>query len=216
MVPLVRAGVLGAAFALVAACNRTPPEPAPIASVAPEAIARAVGSATAMAAKTTGARCLTPLASSPPTVPPPAGSACPPDPHPDTKMPVAEVSFPEAPRGDGGPPLRIDVELAMKADDVERGLMFRREMGDNHGMLFKLEGRRDHTFWMHNTCIPLDMMFIDDDGVIVGIVEAAAPLTDTTRSVGCPSSFVLEVNGGWARKRGIAPGQKVALPSAVR
>ena len=90
--------------------------------------------------------------------------------------------------------------------------MYRRSMADDRGMLFQLDGRRDHTFWMHNTCIPLDMMFVDDDGVIVGIVEGAAPLTDTTRSVGCPSSFVLEVNGGWTRKHGVKPGQKLTLP----
>jgi uncharacterized membrane protein (UPF0127 family) len=60
------------------------------------------------------------------------------------------------------------------------------------------------------------MMFIDDDGVIVGIVEGAAPLTDTARSVGCPSVFVLEMNGGWSRKRGVAPGQKITIPFSAR
>jgi uncharacterized membrane protein (UPF0127 family) len=134
------------------------------------------------------------------------------DPEPNLKMPIDEVSFPEARTG----ALRISVELAKTPHDIERGLMFRKTMADDRGMLFKLEPRRDHTFWMHNTCISLDMLFIDDDGVIVGIAEAAAPLTDTTRSVGCPSSFVLEVNGGWTRKRGVVPGQKMTLPASVR
>lgn len=126
-------------------------------------------------------------------------------------MPTADVTFEDAPSTP-----RITVELAKNPHDVERGLMYRRSMADDHGMLFHLDGRRDHTFWMHNTCIPLDMLFIDDDGVIVGIVEGAAPLTDTTRSVGCPSVFVLEVNGGWTRKRGVKPGQKIGIPFAAR
>ena len=126
-------------------------------------------------------------------------------------MAMAEVTFPDAP----GQP-RVEVELAKTTDDVEKGLMFRRSMADDHGMLFKLDGRRDHTFWMHNTCIPLDMLFLDDDGVIVGIVEGAEPITDTARSVGCPSVFVLEVNGGFTRKRGIKPGQKITIPFAAR
>jgi uncharacterized protein len=60
------------------------------------------------------------------------------------------------------------------------------------------------------------MMFVDDDGVIVGIVEGAAPLTESTRSVGCPSLYVLEVNGGFARKYGVQPGQRITIPDAAR
>lgn len=124
---------------------------------------------------------------------------------------MSEVTFPETP----GTP-RVEVEIAKNPHDVERGLMFRRSMSDDRGMLFTLDGRREHTFWMHNTCISLDMLFIDEDGLIVGIVEGAAPLTDTTRTVGCPSLFVLEVNGGWTRKRGVTPGQKITIPAAAR
>lgn len=193
--------------ALVAGCNRTPPEPAP--PVQAETSPRAEAKARPTAAPS---RCIVELPATAPEIPPPAAPpACPRDPEPDRRLPLAEVSFPEAPSAP-----RIDVELAKAPPDVERGLMFRRAMADDRGMLFKLDGRREHTFWMHNTCIPLDMLFIDDDGVIVGIVEGAAPLTDTTRSVGCPSVFVLEVNGGWARKHGVAPGQKIAIPFAAR
>lgn len=126
-------------------------------------------------------------------------------------MAVAEVTFPDAPKTP-----RIEVELAKTPHEVERGLMYRRSMPDDRGMLFKLDGRREHMFWMHNTCIPLDMLFVDDDGVIVGVVEGAAPLTETTRSVGCPSVFVLEVNGGWTRKHGVVPGQKITIPVSAR
>jgi uncharacterized membrane protein (UPF0127 family) len=89
-------------------------------------------------------------------------------------------------------------------------------MGEDHGMLFRLGERREHTFWMHNTCMPLDMLFVEDDGFVVGIVEGAEPLTDTTRSVGCQSSWVLEVNAGWARRHGVKPGQRMGIPAAAR
>ena len=94
--------------------------------------------------------------------------------------------------------------------------MYRRSMSDGQGMFFKLDRRRDQQFWMHNTCIPLDMLFIEDDGLIVGVVEGAAPLTDSVRSCGCPSSFVLEVNAGWVRKNGIKPGQRITIPFSAR
>jgi uncharacterized protein len=179
--------LLGATAPLSSGCSRTPPEPTPT---------------------TTATE---PQSAKPGVVRAADSAQCPPDPEPNVSMPMGEVSFPDAPSTP-----HVDVELAKNPHDVERGLMYRRSMADTHGMLFKLEGRRDHTFWMHNTCIPLDMLFVDDDGVIVGIVEGAAPLTDSVRSVGFPSSFVLEVNGGWTRKRGIKPGQKLTLPSSIR
>lgn len=126
-------------------------------------------------------------------------------------MPKATVSFPDA----AGTP-RIEVEIARTPHDIEKGLMYRRAMPDEHGMLFRLDERRDHTFWMHNTCIPLDMLFVDEDGTIVGIVESAPPLDDGTRSVGCPSTYVIEVNAGWCRRHGVKAGQRVGLPAAVR
>ncbi len=203
------AGVVLSGLLAVVGCSRTPPEPAPTVQ-ADTSTRKATVAAGAEA--TTGSRCIAQLPASAPKIPPPADPAhCPPDPEPNAKMPMSEVTFPDAPNTP-----RVEVELAKTPHDVERGLMFRRSMADDHGMLFTLDGRREHSFWMHNTCIPLDMMFIDDDGVIVGIVEGAAPLTDTTRSVGCPSVFVLEVNGGWTRKHGIVPGQKITIPFAAR
>jgi uncharacterized membrane protein (UPF0127 family) len=127
------------------------------------------------------------------------------------KLPVVEVSFEEA---EGAP--RVIAELAKTSHDIERGLMYRQTMGDDRGMLFRLPERRVHTFWMHNTCIPLDMMFVDDDGTVVGVVESAPTLDDGTRSVPCPSRWVLEVNAGWTRKHGVRPGQKMAIPDAAR
>lgn len=200
-------GTLG--LVALPACSRTPPEPTPTTSAQTAPKGASAGEGTA---EPSSDRCIAKLEKTPPVIPPPADSSrCPIDPEPNRTMPSAEVSFPDTPSTP-----RIDVEVAKSPHDVERGLMYRRSMGDDHGMLFRLDGRRDHTFWMHNTCIALDMLFVDDDGVIVGIVEGAAPLTESTRSVGCPSVFVLEVNGGWARKRGVAPGQKITIPFSAR
>lgn len=196
---------------VVSGCSRTPPEPEPAPRASAPDTRAAEGTSTKAMPTVHEERCITPLGSAPPRIPAPApASACPKEPFP-SQLPLADVAFPDAP---GRP--RVTVELVRAPADVERGLMFRREMAEDRGMLFTLDGRREHTFWMRNTCIPLDMIFVDEDGTIVGIVEAAEPLTETTRSVGCPSRFVIEVNAGYARKHGVAPGQRAGLPAAAR
>ena len=89
--------------------------------------------------------------------------------------------------------------------------MYRTKMGEDRGMIFTFGEKDDHTFWMHNTCISLDMLFIDDDGLIVGIEESTPTMSDDTFSVGCPSKYVLELNAGWTRAHGVTAGQKVKL-----
>jgi uncharacterized membrane protein (UPF0127 family) len=125
------------------------------------------------------------------------------------KVPVVEVTFSDA----SG--VRVDAELVRSEHDTMRGLMYRRSMAPDHGMLFDLRVREDHKFWMHNTCIPLDLLYIDVDGLIVGIAENAPTLSDDTIGVGCPSRWVLEVNAGWTRRHGVKAGQRVELPSGV-
>ena len=83
-------------------------------------------------------------------------------------------------------------------------------------MLFLLHARDDHQFWMHNTCIPLDLLYIDEDGLIVGMVENAPVLDDTSRGVGCPGRYVLEVNAGWSRRHGVRAGQVMTLPPEAK
>jgi uncharacterized membrane protein (UPF0127 family) len=78
-------------------------------------------------------------------------------------------------------------------------------------MLFLMPEDEIHTFWMRNTLIPLDMIFIQRDLVVAGVVENAEPRTDTLRSVGKPSSYVLEVNGGWAAAHGVGAGTKASF-----
>lgn len=206
----VRAALLLALLSV--GCSRTPPEPAPAASTtAPAApAAGTVRSAAASASATPSPRCLAQAPSAAPAIPPPARS-CPADPEAARPLPTAAVSFPDA----AGAP-RVDVELALTQHDITKGLMYRASMPEDRGMLFRLQERRDHAFWMQNTCIPLDMLFVDDDGTIVGVVEGAEPLTESERSVGCPSRYVLEVNGGWTRRHGVRAGQRLGLPASVR
>jgi uncharacterized membrane protein (UPF0127 family) len=86
--------------------------------------------------------------------------------------------------------------------------MFRERLEAGQGMLFLFEAPHPITFWMRNTYIPLDMIFIGADRRVVGVVERAEPLTDDMRSVQGDSQYVLEVPGGWAAEHRIAPGTR--------
>jgi uncharacterized protein len=103
----------------------------------------------------------------------------------------------------------VTVELARTDAEREHGLMGRRTLDEEAGMLFLFEGSEPRAFWMKNTLIPLDMIFIDDGGRVAGIVREAAPLTLTPRSPGVPARYVLEVRGGWAERHGVAAGDRV-------
>lgn len=103
----------------------------------------------------------------------------------------------------------VKVEVAKDAAQRQRGLMFREHMDDDAGMIFLFERPQQLAFWMHNTYIPLDMVFIRADMTILGVVENAEPRTDDSRQVPGMSQYVLEVNAGFTRKHGIGPGQLV-------
>ncbi len=110
----------------------------------------------------------------------------------------------------------VRVELARTDAERARGLMWRERLDPDAGMLFLFEETAPHGFWMKNTLIPLDMIFIADDGRIVGIVESAAPQTTTLRETGAPSRYVLEVNGGWTAARGVRAGDRVRFENVPR
>jgi hypothetical protein len=93
--------------------------------------------------------------------------------------------------------------------------MRRKHLAPDAGMLFVFDETSDHAFWMLETLIPLDMIFIGEDGRIVGIVERAEPRTTVQRSVGAPSRYVLEVNGGWARANGVRSGDRVRFENVM-
>jgi uncharacterized protein len=89
--------------------------------------------------------------------------------------------------------------------------MFRTKLDADAGMLFSWNKEQPRSFWMLNTCIPLDMLFIAADGTIVGILEQVPTLNTQPRGVPCAAAHVLEVNAGWTRLHGVAPGQKVDI-----
>jgi uncharacterized membrane protein (UPF0127 family) len=109
----------------------------------------------------------------------------------------------------GDKELRVKVELARTNRERALGLMFRKVMPADAGMLFLFDHDEVQSFWMKNTFIPLDMIFISADLKVVGVVENAEPHTTEPRTVGLPSRFVLEVNAGVARAHGVAAGTEV-------
>ena len=115
----------------------------------------------------------------------------------------------------GGTLHAVQVEVARTDAERERGLMNRERLEAGHGMLFVFEAEDEHVFWMKDTLVPLDMIFIDGLGTIVGIVARAEPLTTSPRTVGRPSRYVLEVPGGWAEERGVKAGDGVRFEGPV-
>lgn len=104
------------------------------------------------------------------------------------------------------------VEMADTQEEQAKGLMFRRELPEGQGMLFDFHREQPAVFWMKNTYIPLDMIFIRGDGRILNIAEHTQPLSEAlVRSAG-PVRAVLEVIAGTAQKLGIASGDRVAHP----
>ena len=110
-----------------------------------------------------------------------------------------------APSGD----LAVEVEVVATPAKIERGLMYREHLPPDAGMLFFMGEERVWPFWMRNTLIPLDMIFIAKDMTIAGIVENAEPRTESLRQVEAPSFYVLEVNGGWTAAHHVLAGAKV-------
>jgi uncharacterized membrane protein (UPF0127 family) len=202
--------------AVLLACSRTPSEDFPARSgVEASPVAPAAQSATVApsrpGANALAGRCIKPTPSAPPpAVAPGPAPACPADPEGGPpQVPLVTVAVPDS-------SAQVRAELVSSQHDTMRGLMYRRSMPEDHGMLFDLRVRDDHQFWMHNTCIPLDLLYIDEDGLIAGIVENAPTLDDNSRGVGCPSRYVLEVNAGWCRRHGVHAGEMVTLPPEVK
>ncbi len=103
----------------------------------------------------------------------------------------------------------FSVELATNEAERAYGLMFRKSLPEGHGMLFDFQQDQSVAFWMRNTYIPLDMIFIRGDGRVLRVAENAQPLSDKLIPSGGPVRAVLEVIAGTAQKFGIAPGDRV-------
>jgi uncharacterized membrane protein (UPF0127 family) len=105
----------------------------------------------------------------------------------------------------------IKAELAVTPEQQMVGMMFRREMPGNEGMLFVNEASSMRCFWMKNTLVPLTIAFVADDGTIVNLADMQ-PLSERSHCSAKPVRFALEMSQGWFAKRGIQPGFKLRGP----
>jgi uncharacterized protein len=105
--------------------------------------------------------------------------------------------------------VEFTVEVAANAADRETGLMNRTALADDHGMIFVFPRPKPVMMWMKDTLIPLDMLFIDDKGVIVNIAVNANPMDETIINSRGSVAYVLELAGGGAKRFGLADGDKV-------
>lgn len=129
----------------------------------------------------------------------------PPPQQPQTGLPVEPLQIVTH----DGKVHKFRVEIADNDQTRETGLMFRKSLKPNAGMLFDFKRSMNVSFWMKNTLIPLDMLFISKDGVIVNIKSEATPLSTTPIDSGAPVLAVLEIKGGRAGQLGIRIGDKV-------
>lgn len=106
----------------------------------------------------------------------------------------------------------LRVEVARTPNERARGLMFRRSLAEDRGMLFDFGAGQPILMWMKNTYIPLDMIFISREGRVVSITENAEPLSERVISSGAPAYAVIEVNAGTVKRLAIAVGDEVRRP----
>ncbi len=105
--------------------------------------------------------------------------------------------------------IMFQTEMAFSPQDQARGLMYRKELATNKAMLFVFDEIREASFWMENTLVPLDMLFIDETGKIVHVHKMAKPLDRSPIPSGQPVKAVLEILGGEADKQGIKVGDTI-------
>ncbi|MCH8546337.1 MAG: DUF192 domain-containing protein [Cryomorphaceae bacterium] len=103
----------------------------------------------------------------------------------------------------------LRIEMVQKRQDIEYGMMFRTSMEEDMGMLFFMQQERPQSFYMKNTYVSLDIIYINRDKEIVSIVEKAEPLSEKSLPSGKPALYVLEVIGGYSAKYGVKPGNKI-------
>ncbi len=109
----------------------------------------------------------------------------------------------------------LHVELAVTRGEKQLGLMYRKSMPENEGMLFVFPTEGPRSFWMKNTYLELDMIFLNSKREVVSITPRATPLTETPRSSEAAAQYVLEVGGGLASKWGVIVGSQAVVKSEL-
>lgn len=110
---------------------------------------------------------------------------------------------------------RFVMEIAQTPEQKARGLMFRTQMADDHGMLFPFSPPKKVGMWMKNTKIPLDILFVDERGFITQIHAKAEPMSETPIYATAPVTAVVEIKGGMAKQLGIKTGDRILHPMFV-
>lgn len=129
------------------------------------------------------------------------GSTTPQSDLPTTRMKIGKRTF--------------TLEIANTPAARERGLMFRQSMPEDHGMIFVFPDQAVRRFWMRNTRIPLDIIFVNSDQTIVAI-EPMKPFDESGTSSRRPAKYAIELNRGMAEKAGVKVGDQLEIPSAAR
>lgn len=106
---------------------------------------------------------------------------------------------------------RIDLKIADTPKKKARGLMYQKSLPEHSGMIFVFRNPQKIAFWMKNTLIPLDMIIISPDLIVVDIKKNLNPMSETMITSDALSAFVIEVNGGYCERNGVAIGDSVSL-----
>lgn len=137
----------------------------------------------------------------------PAGSGAPPSAHVNIPFRIdGELAFE---RADGTEIARIAIEIARSDSARARGLMQRDALPPDSGMLFVFEGESQRSFWMANTRISLDMIFVSADSLVVDIARYVKPMSPTSTTSRAPAQYVIEVPAGYADSKGIGETDRV-------
>jgi hypothetical protein len=156
-----------------------------------------------------------------PSILPPPGSRPAPkanrNPQPQAQQPETMPEPPFTKEGEltfldgktGEPIRKIDIEKAETDQERQQGLMYRRNMSDSQGMLFIMEESAPQSFWMRNTYIPLDIIFVDENNTILNIHQNARPRSEAPLPSQGNAKYVVEVIGGFTQAYGIKPGDKI-------
>ena len=120
---------------------------------------------------------------------------------PTTRMSIGKESF--------------ELEIAYRPEDQETGLMHRKSMPDDHGMIFVFPAERNLTFWMKNTLIPLDIIYVNHGGTVVS-VKPMKPLDQTGVTSDGPVMYAIELNAGAAARVGVKAGDVLTVPAELR